>query len=373
MNVVPQTDMKTPRPARSYIQEDFRERAPGAALNAVLFGLLCVGILAAVVLSMPWMRAALGLYQPPESLPALARTGVRVTEIMTSNRTTLTDETGAFPDWVEITNTGNAAEELAGYSLSDDQKRVRFMFPPCRLEPGAIMIIFASGKTRTDSQPFHANMKLSSLGETLYFSNPAGELIEQIDIPALGADISFARGASGWSRASEPSPGFPNTPQGRAAFVASMSVEGAKLQLNELMASNKTTLFDITNRAPDWIELYNNGPEPVELSSFALTDDPKKPVKWRFPQGVTVGPYETYVVYCSGYSAVLGGFAHTSFKLAANHGYVALTSITGRVVDSTEYDNLKPDMVWYRKANGGEWAKSMDPTPGAANNYTPSR
>ena len=39
------------------------------------------------------------------------------------------------------------------------------------------------------------------------------------------------------------------------------------------MASNNNTLDDGNGNDSDWIELYNNGDESVDLAGYSLTDD----------------------------------------------------------------------------------------------------
>ena len=55
-------------------------------------------------------------------------TNLRITEAMSSNRSAFPDETGAFPDWVEITNTGDSPINIKGYGLSDRADKITFVF-----------------------------------------------------------------------------------------------------------------------------------------------------------------------------------------------------------------------------------------------------
>ncbi|MDR1569386.1 MAG: lamin tail domain-containing protein [Oscillospiraceae bacterium] len=373
MNLQPETNRKATRAVPRYIKEETDgERAPGAVLNAALLALGIVLTLAIIGLSFPGARTAIGLPEPPaqEMVPALMRTGIRVTEAMTSNQSAFPDENGAFPDWIEITNTGDTAENIKGFTLSDKPSSARFTFPDRTLEPGEIVIVFASGTSRADAEPFHSPMKLSASGETIYFNNAQNERIETIELPALDADMSFARGSAGWSREQSPTPGFPNTKEGREAFVALMDSSNASvgsLRLNEIMAANGQTLYDADGDASDWIELYNGGGTAIDLSGYALSDDTTSIVKWRFPQGAVIQPYSTYIAFASGKAAVIGDFPHTNFKLASNHGVVILSDLGGRVVDSTEYDNLKTDVSWARRGDADLWETTSAPTPGSLN------
>ncbi|MCB0296275.1 MAG: lamin tail domain-containing protein, partial [Calditrichaeota bacterium] len=55
---------------------------------------------------------------------------------MSSNGTTLQDEDGDTPDWIEIYNPGPASVDLGGFGLSDDSTDLfRWTFPPHLLSP----------------------------------------------------------------------------------------------------------------------------------------------------------------------------------------------------------------------------------------------
>ena len=72
------------------------------------------------------------------------------------------------------------------------------------------------------------------------------------------------------------------------------------VRINEVMASNRDTLADEDGDYEDWIELYNYGTEPVDLSGWGLSDSYGNPFKWTFPEGVTLWPGMHMLVWASG-------------------------------------------------------------------------
>src|SRR5439155_18892672 len=82
-------------------------------------------------------------------LAAPAHAQVIISEFMADNKTTLADEDGQFPDWIELYNTGANTVNLNEWSLTDDPSRqVRWSFPATNLSAEGFMVIFASGKNR---------------------------------------------------------------------------------------------------------------------------------------------------------------------------------------------------------------------------------
>ena len=49
--------------------------------------------------------------------------------------------------------------------------------------------------------------------------------------------------------------------------------------LNEVCAENDGSLMDEDGASPDWIELYNNGSDAVDLGGWGLSDEPGMPLK----------------------------------------------------------------------------------------------
>lgn len=92
-----------------------------------------------------------------------------ITEIVPHDQHELRDEDGDPSDWIELHNKGSEAISLAEFALTDDKKEpLKWTFPERSLEPGAFVIVFASGKGRTDDDgDLHSNFKLGSDGEYL--------------------------------------------------------------------------------------------------------------------------------------------------------------------------------------------------------------
>ncbi len=71
------------------------------------------------------------------------------------------------------------------------------------------------------------------------------------------------------------------------------------LRINEVQSSNRSTIYDHTGDAPDWIELYNSDDEAINLEHYGLSDKSDNPYKWTFP-AVTISPKSHLLVFASG-------------------------------------------------------------------------
>ena len=65
-------------------------------------------------------------------------------------------------------------------------------------------------------------------------------------------------------------------------LCASPNAHGT-LHITEFMADNKNTLQDGDGDASDWIEIFNSGPQPVNMEGYFLTDEIDALTKWSFP------------------------------------------------------------------------------------------
>ena len=69
-----------------------------------------------------------------------------INEIMSSNSTTIYDEYGNTPDWIELYN-NDLEIDLSGYGLSDDiNDPFKWVFPSIAMQPESFLLIFVSGE-----------------------------------------------------------------------------------------------------------------------------------------------------------------------------------------------------------------------------------
>ena len=118
-----------------------------------------------------------------------------ITEFMASNKTTLSDEAGDYPDWIEILNTTNSPLSFDGWSLTDNPDNpTKWNFPDgVTLGANERTIVFASGKETFPESELHTNFKLSSSNnEFLSITNPEGVMVQMFyDYPEQRTDISY--------------------------------------------------------------------------------------------------------------------------------------------------------------------------------------
>ncbi|MCP4548270.1 MAG: T9SS type A sorting domain-containing protein [bacterium] len=82
-------------------------------------------------------------------------------------------------------------------------------------------------------------------------------------------------------------------------LIALPCAANAELYLNEIQSCNEATIADEDGDYPDWIEIFNSGPEPVNLGNFGLSDDDEDPFKWTFAN-TQLGADQRLLVFASG-------------------------------------------------------------------------
>jgi hypothetical protein len=130
-------------------------------------------------------------YSPADSSPVV------INELMALNETTIADPQGEYDDWIELVNTSSEAVDLSGMYLSDNPENpLKWQFPEdTRIEPGEYLLVWAD-EDGQDEQGLHANFKLSSNGETVWFYDTderGNALLDSVSFEALGTDESFGR------------------------------------------------------------------------------------------------------------------------------------------------------------------------------------
>lgn len=298
--------------------------------------------------------AAIEDTEPPASgetaLPA------RFSEFMSSNGRYAAPN-GETRDWIELRNGSGESVDLGGCFLSDSAKKIKFRFPEGSvLSAGEYRVLWCGKDT--------LGFSLSAAGgETLCLFSPDGTLIDRVKTPALARNVSYALDEAGlWTVTDAPTPGYENTAAGYAVWLAAAGAGDCAVVVNEVMADNRGYIADSTGAFPDWVELYNAGDAPQNLSGFWLGDDPESPLQWRFPDGVMLEPGEYLLVFCDGTDTVENGEYRANFSLSKYGETVTLCAPGGALVDSLTYGELSNDRAALR---GGE--VSDTPTPGFEN------
>lgn len=289
-----------------------------------------------------------------------------INEVMSSNKSVIVDANGDSSDWIELYNAGNEPFNLEGFGLSDNpSKPGKWAFPHISIPPNSYLVIFASGKNKIIDNEVHTNFKIDAEGESIVLSDPQGNIIEEIEIPAALDSMSYGRlseNTGEWIPFEKPTPGYPNSEEGIAAFQTEKWVTDSELYISEAMADNISVLQDEDGDYVDWIELFNSGSEDVALSGFALCTNEDNLFQWRFPD-VKLKAGQYLVVFCSGKNRInTEGNLHTNFKINKDMENVYLTNPKGQVLDMMAINRLSADYSCIRQSHGS-WAECDRPTP----------
>ncbi|MCF7973174.1 MAG: lamin tail domain-containing protein [Phycisphaerae bacterium] len=145
------------------------------------------------------------------------------------------------------------------------------------------------------------------------------------------------------------------------------------LVLNEIMASNLTTLEDPgeAGEYPDWIEIYNGSAFTLDLDGMFLTDDLSNLTQWQIAPGTRLGAGQTMIFFAD--SDPLQGPNHMSFKLSSQGETLALVDTDGvTILDSADFGIQTDDISYGRFPDGMDpWDYQTNPTPGLPNMASP--
>ncbi|MFK7936727.1 MAG: lamin tail domain-containing protein, partial [Saprospiraceae bacterium] len=143
------------------------------------------------------------------------------------------------------------------------------------------------------------------------------------------------------------------------------------LVINEFMASNDATEADQDGEFDDWIELYNNGTESIDLAGYYLSDDAEELTKWAFPAGTVIEPNGFLIIWADDDEEQAG--LHATFKLSAAAEAVVLVDSDGEtILDEVSYIEQTTDVSYGRFPNGTGNFQTMSPTFNATNSETTS-
>ncbi len=169
--------------------------------------------------SLASLLLALGLAVPIQGADTFS--SAYISEFLADNQQGLKDNDGNRSGWIEIHDGGASPVNLAGWYLTDSPTNLtKWRFPGVVLLPGKFIVVFASGKDRTnDLAHLHANFRLNQQGGYLALVNSATNIVSEFSptYPKQSADVSFGsvRGEPAIRGPfARPTPGRPNTSSG---------------------------------------------------------------------------------------------------------------------------------------------------------------
>jgi hypothetical protein len=298
-------------------------------------------------------------------LPRIA--GVVLTEAQPFNRSTIADDTGQYPPWVELLNTG-AALTLDDCFLTDDPAApTKWRFPPgTALGMEARVLVWFTPGIEGAPGYLHASFGLNPAGGFVGFYQIAGgvtNLVSHLVFPAMAANEVIGRvpelATSPINLLDVATPGAPNPEMGQP-----------QIRINEWLASNKASIPDPTDgQFDDWIELHNPSGRWVDLGGYALSQPGADLHRWVIPSESFVPPGGFVLVWMDGDTGAEG--LHARFKLDAAGDGVVLWAPDGTRLDEVIFGSQAGDVSEGRFPDGGTARRKFPiPTPGYANGTT---
>ncbi len=125
------------------------------------------------------------------------------------------------------------------------------------------------------------------------------------------------------------------------------ALPGVGLIINELMPSNDGAWIDEAGEIDDWVELYNGGPDPVNLMDYSLSDRLDEP--HALPD-FALAPGDVVVLWAD--DALEQGPLHLPFKLSAAGETVFLWDPNGDLRDTFVFPAAEANEAFARLPDG---------------------
>ncbi len=266
---------------------------------------------------------------------------IYINEVVSSNSFSLVDEVLGSPDWIELYNPSASPVDLEGYALTDNLKDPhKWTFPSASIPAGGYVTVYAA-KYEGDDELLCTGFGLSKSGELLYLVDPFYNVVQQMEIPELVSDVSYARTADGgYGYCSSPTPNAENSTDIFLSSADSLSVMSSDdaLAITEVMPENVSTLQSADGSYYSWAEIKNVSSSSVMLSDYYLSDSIAEPSKWRLPSS-SIEPGQYAIVYLSGEDSADNGEMHASFRIGSTDSALALSNGAGSVISMINWTN----------------------------------
>ncbi len=281
---------------------------------------------------------------------------VLINEIMYNN------PDGVYEDieWIELFNPTSNSIDLSHWILKDQNDQHEYRITPGTQIPAQGYLLIANERDPRWTQPALEGIpfSFSNGGDEVRLMDTNGRLISGVEYNdntewPWGADgeggtlelVQTSRPShepNNW--AVSPLGGTPGRPNAKA--IQDTHYQDFDIVINELFYHPEDEEYD-GNLQKEYVELYNRGNQPVDLSGWFFSDG----IDFRFPQGTTIGG-NNYLLVCKNtdqYPEIPNKIGNYMLQLSNGGEDVALTNPRGIVIDYVEYNDNPP---WPVKPDG---------------------
>jgi len=123
-------------------------------------------------------------------------------------------------------------------------------------------------------------------------------------------------------------------------FVSQLA---SQVVVNEFCVANYSD-WDQGGDNEDWIELYNNSANNINIGGYWLSNQITNPQKWEIPTGTIINANSYLIILFSGtaeYDPNQFGFLNTSFRVTQTNGEdIVFSNASGTVLESFDMATL---------------------------------
>lgn len=154
-------------------------------------------------------------------------------------------------------------------------------------------------------------------------------------------------------------------------FYTVSVIANADIRINEIVASN-SNYADTNGENDDWLELYNNGTEAINLHEYYISDDENNIQKWQLLEsfeGELILAPATYIILWADNQPEQGAF-HLGFTLKKTGETITLTSPDLASSCAIAFPSLLTNIAYGYDVASDSWLFYQTPTPGEENSST---
>lgn len=251
-----------------------------------------------------------------ESIISKEEQTIVINEILPNNKGNFKNENGEYSGYIEIINISDKKIDLKNYSLSNDENvSFKWQFPDITISPNEVIGVYTSGVSNIIDN-LSTSFKLKSKNGVAIVTNNKGQVIDKVNYENLASGVALVRDKDNYYESINLSFGYDNTTSGMKKFQKKYLKLNESLVITEAMSLNYKYLPHNGGNYYDWIELYNNTDDTINLSDYCLTTNTDTMCMYKLPKKeLKKGEY--YIIMASGDTNLsTSKYKHANFNIS---------------------------------------------------------